>query len=255
MRMLGPFCFCALFVAGMWAFESIGWTAEARSVEGLAWHNPIAAGKTLSIRNINGAITVTAASGGDAEVRAQIRYRRSDPKDIRFEVKSDERGTTLCALWPGMEHCEGRNVSNSNDQNDLEVVFEVRLPAGVRADVVTVNGAVDVRGATTEVNAATVNGDVRVDSQATPLRAETVNGRIDVRIRDLEGDGSVRLASVNGDITAQLPARFDAEVTARTVSGTISILGKEYQERVRTTVGRGGRKVSAQNVNGSIAIR
>ena len=201
MRMLGPFCFCALFVAGMWAFEAFGWAAESKSVEGLSWRNPVAAGKTLTVRNINGPITVIAASGGDAEVRAEVHYRRSDPKDIRFQVKSDERG------------------------------------------------------ATTEVNAATVNGDVRVISQATPLRAETVNGKVAVRVRDLEGDGAIRLATVNGDISAELPARFDAEVTARTVSGTISILGKEYQERVRTTVGRGGHKVSAQNVNGSIAIR
>jgi Putative adhesin len=253
MRMLGPFCFCALFVAGMWSLESLSWGSEQSSIDGLAWRNPVAAGKTLSIRNINGSITVTAASGSDAEVHAEVRYVRSNPKDIRFEVKTDDRGTTVCALWPGMEHCDAK-IENGSD-NDLEVAFVVRLPSGVRADVVTVNGAVDVRGATTEVNAATVNGDVMVDSRATPLRAETVNGKIDVRIADMTGDGSIRLATVNGDISAQLPPRFDVEVTARTVSGTISILGKDYQERVRTTVGRGGRKLSAQNVNGSIAIR
>jgi len=254
MRILGPFCICALFVAGMWAFEPLGW-GEGRSVDGLDWRNAIAPGRTLTVQNLNGPITVTSVSGGEVHVTAKVGFNKSDPKAIRFQIKDDARGPKVCALWPGMDSCDGPGKhQNNHEGDDLTVAFEVQLPAGVAFEGATVNGNVDVRGATGGVGAVTVNGDVAVDSSTAPLRAETVNGRIDVRLGEL-GPGDVRMATVNGDILAQLPQRFDAEVSARTVSGRITILGKEYQARVRTTVGRGGPKVSAQNVSGTIAIR
>ncbi len=254
MRMIGPFCVCAVFVAGLLAGQSIGW-AEGRSALGLDWRGAVGAGKALADHNINGPIRVVPAAGGEAEVRAEVRGKRSDPRAVRFEVKTDERGVHICSLWPGMTSCEGPGSSANNGNDDLEVAYEVRLPPGAGFDGATVNGGIDVRGAAAAVSATTVNGDVVVETSAAPLRADTVNGRVDVRLGALSGDGDIRLASVNGNITAQVPRGFDAEVSARTVSGTISILGKEYQERVRTTVGRGGRRVSAQNVNGAIAIR
>src|SRR5215471_4368236 len=144
-----------------------------------------------------------------------------------------------------MTACDGPSQSRT-DADDIGVTFEVRLPAGVAFDGATVNGA---------VAATSVNGDMTVETSAAPLRVDTVNGKIDVRLARVAGDGEIRLGTVNGDILAQVPSGFDAEVSARTVSGRISILGKEYQERVRTTVGRGGRKLSAHSVNGMIAIR
>jgi hypothetical protein len=254
MRILGPFCVCALFVASVWTFESFGW-ADGKSIEGLAWKGVLASGKTLSVRNLNGPVRVAPASGAEAEVRAEVRYGKSDPRSLHFEVKTDERGVHVCSLWPGVTSCDGAAQGRSGEAEDLEVAYEVRLPAGVAFEGGTVNGSIEVRGAAAPVVAASVNGDLRVETSAAPLRADTVNGKIDVRLAALAGDGEIRLSTVNGDIAAQVPARFDAEVSARTVSGSISILGKEYQERVRTTVGKGGRKVSAQNVNGAIAIR
>jgi hypothetical protein len=238
----------------VWSFEAFAW-AEGRSVEAFHWANSLAVGKTLSVRDLNGAITVTPARGGEAEVTAQVRSKTADPKGIHFEVQSDEAGVHICALWPGMKTCHGPVEHNAEESDDLEVAFEVHLPPGVALDAATVNGPVDVRGASAAVAVASVNGDLRVETGAAPLHADTVNGRVEVRLGNLRGDGDVRLGTVNGDIVAHLPPGEGVEVSARTVSGTISILGKEYPERVRTTVGRGGRRVSAQNVNGSIAIR
>jgi len=253
---VGPLSFCALFFASLWGSEGIGWTeTNLKSTEALNARYGVAPGKTMRIKNLNGPINVTPASGADVEVRAQVRYATSDPKSIRFDVKTDEQGTRVCALWPGMDRCDSSSKDTKVEANDLVVVFDVRLPSGVLLDTVTVNGDISVRGASDAVTAASVNGAVRVETRGAPIRATTVNGGVEVTASELNGDGEINLATVNGDITARLPARFDAEISARTVSGTISVLGKDYQDRVRTTVGRGGRRLSADAVNGSIAIR
>lgn len=253
---IGPLCLCALFLASLWGSEGIGWTeTNLRSTEALNARYGVAPGKTLRIQNLNGPINVTRSSGADVEVRAQVRYATSDPKDIRFDVKTDEHGLRICALWPGMDRCGSSPKDVTKGAQDLEVDFDVRLPGGVLVETISVNGDVSVRGATEAVTATTVNGAVRVETRGAPITATTVNGAVEVKATELSGDGEIKLATVNGDITAQLPSRFDAEISARTVSGSISVLGKDYQDRVRTTVGRGGRRLSADAVNGSIAIR
>jgi hypothetical protein len=252
----GPLCFCALFFASLWGTEGVGWTeTNLKTTEAFNWKNGLAPGKTLKVQNLNGPINVTPSSGSDVEVRAQVRYSTSDPKAIRFEVKSDDHGVRICALWPGMDRCDAPGKNVDKDMHDLEVDFDVRLPGGILVETVSVNGDVSVRGATEAVRATTVNGAVRVETRGAPITASTVNGHIEVLASELNGDGEIKLATVNGDITAKLPSRFDAEVSARTLSGSISVLGKDYQDRVRTTVGRGGRRLSADTVNGSIAIR
>src|ERR1043165_4448888 len=103
---LGPLCFCSLFLASLWGSEGVGWTeTNFKSVEALNARYGVAPGKAIRIQNLNGPVNVTRSSGADVEVRAQVRYGASDPKQIRFDVKSDERGTRVCALWPGMDRC------------------------------------------------------------------------------------------------------------------------------------------------------
>src|SRR5215218_7493475 len=47
---------------------------------------PLAAGRTLEIRGVNGAVSAEPAAGGEFEVVAVKRSRRSDPDEVRVEV-------------------------------------------------------------------------------------------------------------------------------------------------------------------------
>jgi hypothetical protein len=250
MRLLGTCCICAIL---MTALELVGWAKG--SEKGFEWRGRIDPGKALLLRNLNGPVSVEAASGGEVEVTATVAFEKSNPRDIRFEQRSDERGVHICAAWPGQQSClDGQNDGKVTN-NDLSVTFHVKLPRGTTIDAATVNGDMTVRGLAAAARLATVNGAVEIEGAATDLRAETVNGGVDARLTSLAGVGDLKLATVNGDINVQIPANSDAEVAAKTVAGRISILGSSYRERVRTTLGRGGRKLSAQTVNGSIEVR
>ena len=138
------------------------------------WQGTIAEGRWLHVRNINGAIDVTPASGNTATVRAEKRWRRGDPGDVRFEVLKEGGDVIICALWDEDDSCDERGYRSGDDDadddddndGDVSVHFTVELPKGVKLDVSSVNGAIDVRQAGAEVVARTVNGRIEAASTA-----------------------------------------------------------------------------------------
>jgi hypothetical protein len=210
------------------AGEAAGWARS--SAEGFAWRGRV--GSSLRVHNLNGPIVVEAAAGAEAEVTATVSYERSSPKDIRFEQRADDRGVTICATWPGQTSClDGGGGESRGD--DLAVEFHVKLPRGAAIHAATVNGGLSIRGVAGETHVHTVNGAIAIEGSTGPIAAETVNGGIQVR----------------------LGPNPDADIAAQTVTGTISILGTTTYGHARTTLGKGGRTLSAATVNGSIAIR
>jgi DUF4097 and DUF4098 domain-containing protein YvlB len=171
---------------------------------------------------------------------------------------------TVCALWSDEKSCDDNGSHNyhGNRRNDVQVKFTVHVAKGVRVDVNTVNGSLDVAGATSSVDAETVNGRVEVATLGGPVSAKTVNGSVHATIQHLvKTDEPLELESVNGSVQLEAPADLSAEVDAETTNGgiesdfplTISsgIVGKH----IRGTVGQGGRKVQLHTTNGSVKLR
>lgn len=231
------------------------------------WSGAIPAGSWLRIENLNGSIDVERASGTSASVHAEKRWRRGDPADVRFAVAHDGSSVTVCALWPGEDRCDASGAhghgERGNDHDDVSVRFTVRLPAGVRVKTNTVNGSLDVRGATAQVEANTVNGRIDASTDAGPIRARTVNGTIHVRMQNLgsSSSGDLSFSTVNGSITADLPASLDANVDMETVNGSlhsdfpITLSGRVDPHHLRATIGKGGRELRLRTVNGSVDLR
>ena len=232
------------------------------------WSARIPAGQWLHIRNINGDITVDRASGSEVEVVATKRASRNgDPSRVRIEASRIGEGALICAIW-GPEttcdergyHDQNRGRNNNNNNGNVEVDFIVKLPAGVRANVSSVNGDVRVMGATAEVVAETVNGDVDATTSMGPIRAETVNGDITVRMDALQGQEDLAFETVNGSVTAYVPANFQGDVEMQTVNGSLStdfpltVQGRFNPRHMRATIGTGGRSLRLETVNGSIRL-
>jgi len=243
--------------------------AQQRSTgRDFSWDGRVSSGHWLYVRNLNGAIRVERASGDRAEVTAVKRWRRGNPEDVRIETRrlgGDDGDVIICAFWNENASCDEDGYRSRGDNrrgrdNDTSVEFTVRLPAGVRLAVSTVNGEVRVDGATSEVRASTVNGGVTAASSGGPVNASTVNGDIEVRMREL-GTGDLEYSTVNGSIEIEVPSNLDAELDMRTVNGSLSadfpitLQGRVNPRRIRATIGKGGRRIRLETVNGSVELR
>lgn len=249
----------ALFAA---AFLFAG-TLEAQDFR---WHAALASGKTLEIRGVSGRVRASRATGSEAEVTAVKKAgRRGDPDDVEIKVMEDGDGVTICAVYPTRRSGRGECRSGgSRDENyrdtDVEVDFEVKVPAGVDFVGVTVNGDVYARDLPADAEVSTVNGDVEVTA-AGVARGTTVNGSVTATIGKAAWTGTLHFSTVNGGITLTLPADIDAEVDANTVNGSIdsdfpiTVQGKMRRGTFHGTIGKGGRRLELETVNGSIELR
>lgn len=231
------------------------------------WNANVPAGAWIIVRNVNGPINVTAASGRQATIAGVKRAEDGgDPSRVRFYSKPLANGGILvCALWGENSDCDedgyhGRNNDNGGRRNNVRVDFTVSLPAGVNVRTGSVNGDVDVQGATAEVEASTVNGEVRARSTGGPVRASTVNGDVRASMRSI-GNDDLSYSTVNGSIELELPASFNADVELSTVNGSfrtdfpMTLTGRVSPRRLSGKIGNGGRELRARTVNGSIELR
>lgn len=236
------------------AFPGLAAAAERQSKEAFRWSGRAAG---LFVRNLSGPITVEAApAGGDIEVVGTVSWKDSAPDAIRWEVQAGDRGVTVCALWPAASATCGANGEyrmGDTRKNDLSVSLRVRLPAGTRLDVSSVNGDVEVSADPASLVARAVNGGVRVTSGAAAVDAQTVNGDIEAAIATAPR-GDLTFRTVNGTIHVDVPEDLDAEASASTLHGTVTIAGQRLGHRAQTTLGRGGRRLSASTTNGSVVV-
>ncbi|MES2180332.1 MAG: hypothetical protein V4550_20935 [Gemmatimonadota bacterium] len=227
----------------------------------------------IRVRNVNGEIRVRSSSSDKVEIVATKSWRRGDPKDVTIETKKASDGSILiCAIWVdtntictedrySSHNDDRRRNYNDRDRNDVAVDFEVRVPRGVKVGVWTVNGAVSVDGATAEVRAGTVNGGVEANSTGSPVQASTVNGSVHATMGRLEGDQDLNFSTVNGSVIAEFTGDIDADVDLSTVNGRfqtdwpVTISGRIDPRRLRATIGKGGRRIRLQTVNGNVELR
>ena len=229
------------------------------------WQGTVPAGKTVEIKGVNGGIEAVPATGGELQVTARKTARHSDPASVQIKLVEHPDGITVCAVYPGRggranECAAGEGGHMDVDNNDVNVDFTVRVPEGVNLVASTVNGGVEASDLAGDVRVHTVNGGIKLSCRGT-ASAETVNGSINAAIGEGDGTGDVRFNTVNGGITLAVPAGFDAEVRADTLNGSIEtdLAGLTSTHRHRTrmtgTLGRGGRNLRLETVNGSIHLQ
>jgi Toastrack DUF4097 len=233
--------------------------------EDFHWQGRIAAGKFVEIKGVNGDIDASPTAGAEVEVTAVKKSRRQDPSEVEIKVVEHADGVTICAVYPASRGREnacapGEDGRLSARDNDVDVHFTVKVPAGVGFAGRTVNGSVDARDLSGEVNVSTVNGSIEASSKGI-VRGQTVNGSIRASLGRADWSGPLSLSTVNGSITVELPADVSAEVRASVVNGDIetdfplTVKGKWGPRSMKGTIGSGGRDLELETVNGAIKLR
>jgi hypothetical protein len=126
----------------------------------------------------------------------------------------------------------------------------------------TVSGNLEAQAVTGDLRFNSVSGDLTVlEGSGSSVRAESVSGSM---IVDLDPTGTptdVQLTNVSGEIAIRLPHPADAEVEAKTASGTVSsafedlrVSGQWGAKKLTGRLGAGNGRLKAMTASGSIAL-
>lgn len=235
-----------------------------RAAADFQWRGNVLQGNAIEIKGVNGDITAEAAAGSEVDVTAVRKGRRSDPDSVRIEVVPHGDGVTICAVYPDSDgranECRPGTEGRMNVRdNDVNVAFTVKVPAGVRFVGRTVNGDVTTGALGGPVSVRTVNGTAEFSTSAYG-DASTVNGSIRAAVGSASWEGTLSFETVNGSITVDLPADLHTDVRASTVNGDIStdfpltVTGRISRRSLSGTIGGGGRTLELKTVNGSVKL-
>jgi hypothetical protein len=235
------------------------------------WSGKLVAGQTLKIENVNGPVTVTPATTGQAVVMVEKSWNRSDSSSVRLVTVETPTGVTICAVWPNSNGECGRSGQGvrtrvgqrhgGGNGNDVAVRFTIQLPRGIKVDASTVNGDLNI-ASTSGVTASTVKGDITADAGGGPVKLGTVAGDVNATVRAV-GTDSASISSVSGDVTLFLPKSASLTVDGNTVSGDIAtgfpltVITPQYGpgHSVHGSVGGGAGRLKLTTVSGDITVQ
>ena len=203
-----------------------------------------------------------------------ITARESDQQQILVRIRKKVRAPSYeeARHFAGRVRVETRRVGNKiniyttypdpPDHVDVSVEYTIDFPAGIDLDVRTLNGAIQIDGATGAIEARTLNGNI--DADIARLRGQatlaTTNGNIALDAR--RGAAQVTATVVNGAVTAILPADLSGRLSAQTVTGRVRcdlpLIDPTVEEpnRIVGTFGGGDgdTPVTLQTVNGNVYV-
>lgn len=244
-------------------------------------------GRSLDVRNINGAIRVEGTNDSAVQmtirkiVRAETRDDAAEAeRDVRLDfvesrprveaTVTDRTGHICGEPW----NDDGRRWNRVHYQ--VQYDFTIRMPrdAALRLctinngdvivngtqgdfDVTNVNGLIEMKNVAGSGRAHTVNGPVTVTFAANPRQAssfKTVNGNVDVQFRDgLAADFLMK--TMNGGLftdfdVQQLPAQMSSAGERR--DGKFVYRLNQF---TRVRVGNGGPELTFETLNGNVRAR
>jgi DUF4097 and DUF4098 domain-containing protein YvlB len=245
----------ALWPAAFVLVTAVTHPASARERETVNQAYDTGSHPRLSLKNINGDLTLDGWDKNRIEVTAEkTASSKEDLDDIRIDFRKD--GDYL-SIDVKLEHEDGWSHHGEGPRVD----FTVHVPRGTEVDQVElVNGDVDITAIEGDVDASSVNGQVSGEKIGGDVDLSTVNGGVSLVATG--APSSIRMNSVNGGVTLVLPKKFDARIEAGTLHGDIvAIHGLDVDatsftgSSMKGIIGKGTMKVDLNTVNGSIAIK
>lgn len=212
---------------------------------------PLASGGGFTLENVNGSVQVDGWEKEQVEVRA-VKVAEGDPGDaerVKIEVESSPQNVVVRTRYP-----KGEGV-------EVSVEYHVHVPYRVLlGSVETVNGSVVVRGIEGSGELRSVNGNVEVLESAGRFSARTTNGNLRLELRRLTEGGPIAIETVNGSVMLGLPADARADLKVQSMNGDFSSelpVVAEASPSARNfhgKIGSGGGEVSVRTVNGGIRL-
>ena len=252
----------------------------------------------VTIRTFEGSVQVR--TWDRDEILVDMEKQASTIEDAReIEVETSEAGgdVRIEAKNPRRDH--NFRIFGSWRSPRVHLVITVPRQAAVDArtgdgpiDVRNVKGRIELRSGDGPIKLNEVGGDIKVSTGDGPVTARDIQGTVVVTtgdgsvemsgrfdgLRAHTGDGSMKIDALPGSVMKQewlissgdggvmlrLPDEFDADITARTGDGEISVTGidvltpqrngDEGRHNVRGRLGKGGEMLTVRTGDGSINL-
>jgi hypothetical protein len=170
----------------------------------------------VSISNISGSITVTAASGDEVSIDAVKRARGDRSQLGRVSIVVDERqGRVDVRTDYGRPPFPDRLFRDDSVTVDYTVV----VPVGASLEVNSISGRIKVDGVKGSTRLASVSGNISSSNTPNVEYLRTVSGEVD--LANISHDGSLSLSSVSGNLDLSGVKARSLDLT--TVSGEIRL--------------------------------
>jgi hypothetical protein len=200
----------------------------------------------------NGSIDVDAWDGDELEVVARV------SATARSQERADEIGGAIeLAAEPGRILSDGPSTGR---REGWTVSYRVRVPRGTDLRLRTVNGGIDVREVSGDIDFQATNGGVSLIGLAGNVRGRTTNGSLRVELAGDRwmGDG-LDVQTTNGGVTVLVPESYSAELLVATTNGgfdidfPVTIQGR-IGRQLRTSLGEGGSPIRVATTNGGVRL-
>lgn len=244
---------------------------------------PLQAGEKVTLRNVNGGVTVEAWDRAEVQVVAEKEVKAADAElakkamsQIQIQAGRADGGLRIETKLPKRNNgvfdwMFGREVN-------MNVKYRLRVPREARLDVVTVNGGLRLAGTRGDASLGTTNGGIEVEKaegrldlettngaiqvadSAGSVEAETTNGGIEIELHDVSDGDDMRFSTTNGAVTLRLPRNIrvslDAAVSNGRVSSDFEVDGADARNRRRLSgdINGGGGRLVVRTTNGSVTI-
>lgn len=223
----------------------------------------LSANGRVSLENINGGVKVETWDKNEIKVDAvKSADMQEKLQSLELRIDSSADSIRIKVKYPTTNWNGNRGEDWKRYNNPGEVSFVLTVPRSARIDAIElINGNIDLKDLTGEVEASSINGKVSAKSLSGNCKLSTINGVVDASFDRVDSGRSISLTSVNGRVVATLPSDVNAQIKASVVHGNIdnnfglNVRKGEYVGRdLQGVLGNGGARIQLSNVNGGISI-
>jgi DUF4097 and DUF4098 domain-containing protein YvlB len=258
------FVLCMLLSAGAGAFAQEEGTAARNELrEEFHQSYPLSAQGRVTLKNISGAVRITAWDRAEVRVdavkRATTRERLDEAKIV---VDASADSVNIETRYP-----QNEQRFNSDDKrghrSHASVDYVLSVPRNARLESIElISGKLDIENVTGGVKASCISGRFTARNLSGDARLSNVSGSLEATFDRLDDASNVTLSNVSGQLVVVIPSDTNGTIKANTLSGHIDNnfglpvrRGEYVGNDLSGQLGRGGARLRLNNVSGQIKIQ
>ena len=252
LRLLCVLCVSAVSLLVI-IFSTISASAQTAEEFRAEFHQtyPLAATGRINLKNVSGAVRISAWDRNEVKLDA-VKTAQSKESLDEAEIKVEATANTIqirtsypndCCFYS--EECCEKRFYRSRESRLAAVEYTLMVPRNARLESIEV-----------------IKGSVKIDGLSGSVNASTVLGELDAKLNGIADSNSITLSSLTGGIILSIPSDSHAVVIARSLSSEITNdfgltvnRGQYIGRNLVGRLGRGGARVTLDNITGNIAIR